>query len=37
MKETYENVKMEVTEFAAEDVILTSTPDPNEGPMNGDF
>ena len=34
-KEQYEKLEMEVIEFEAEDVIITSGPDPNEGPIVG--
>ena len=37
MKQTYEELEMEVIVFDAEDVIVTSTPDDNEGPINSDF
>ena len=37
MKENYEKLEMEVIAFEAEDVIVTSTPDDNEGPINSDF
>ncbi len=33
MKEAYEELEMEVVAFDAEDVILTSIPDENEGPI----
>lgn len=37
MKESYERVEIEVIPFDAEDVIITSTQDENEGPMQPDF
>ena len=37
MKEVYEKLEMEVISFDAEDVIITSIPDDNEGPINSDF
>ena len=37
MKEAYEELEMEIAAFDAEDVIVTSTPDENEGPLNDDF
>ena len=37
MKQKYEELKMEVIVFDAEDVILTSTSEDNEGPMSSDF
>ena len=37
MKETYEELKMEIISFDSNDVIATSTPDENEGPLNTDF
>ena len=37
MKQTYEELELEVIVFEAEDVIVTSTPDDNEGPINSDF
>lgn len=37
MKETYEELKTEIISFEASDVITTSTPDDNEGPLNPDF
>ena len=35
--EKYEELEMEVITFEAENVIVTSTPDENEGPLNPDF
>ena len=37
MKQHYEKLEMEVIDFDTEEVILTSTPDENEGPMNSEF
>ena len=37
MKERYEELEIEVITFEAEDVIVTSIPDENEGPINGEF
>ena len=37
MKQTYEELEMEIIVFDAEDVIVTSIPDDNEGPINSDF
>lgn len=37
MKQSYEELEMEVITFNAEDVIATSMPDDNEGPINTDF
>lgn len=37
MKQSYEELKMEVITFDAEDVILTSTPDENETGIMTDF
>ncbi len=37
MKQRYEEVEFEVIIFDTEDVIATSTPDDNEGPINDDF
>ena len=37
MKETYEELEMEVIVFDADDIIVTSIPDDNEGPLNPDF
>ena len=34
MKEKYEKTEIEVIEFQAEDVILTSGEDPKEAPVN---
>ena len=36
-KEIYVSPDMEIITFEAEDVIATSTPDENEGPLNDDF
>ena len=37
MKQKYEEMEMEVITFDTEDVIATSIPDENEGPLNPDF
>ena len=37
MKTVYEKPEMEIVDLESADVILTSTPDPNEGPFNDDF
>lgn len=37
MKQNYEELVMEVIAFDTEDVITTSIPDENEGPLNPDF
>lgn len=37
MKEAYERLELEVITFDAEDIIITSIPDENEGPLNPDF
>ena len=34
MKEIYEELKTEIISFDASDVITTSTPDENEGPLS---
>ena len=36
MKQDYEALEMEVIVFDEEDVIVTSTPDPNEAPGTGE-
>ena len=37
MNQRYEELEMEVIALEEEDVIRTSTPDENEGPLNPDF
>ena len=37
MKQSYEELEMEVITFDTKDVIRTSNPDDNEGPLNPDF
>ena len=37
VKEVYEKLELEVISFDAEDIIITSIPDDNEGPINGEF
>ena len=37
MKQIYEVLEMEVITFDSNDVIMTSIPDDNEGPLNPDF
>ena len=37
MKETYEELEIEIIVFDADDIVVTSIPDENEGPINGDF
>ena len=37
MKEVYEKLELEVISIDAEDIIITSTPDENEGPLNPEF
>ena len=37
MNERYEELEMEVIIFDAENIIVTSTPDDNEGPLNPEF
>ena len=37
MRTIYEKPELEVITIDAEDIIVTSTPDENEGPLNPDF
>ncbi len=37
MKTSYEELEMEIIVFDTEDVIVTSSGDDNEGPLNPDF
>ena len=37
MRQKYEDLELDVSTFDVEDIIVTSTPDDNEGPKQSDF